>query len=165
MDNNINEELKTVEKTGDSLLVLHHETGTVGIVKGLDDHGEVNRVSPEDLNYDEMLSIERNENSFTEFYSTFYHQLKEPSEFSFFKVTEYEAKQTAVNLQKYMDKATDEEKKELKQYGISIDLVEAHRKPGEGKTAGKGEDDGNNYLYTAEQVGWKLELYAAYNQY
>lgn len=71
-----------------------------------------------------MLSIERNENSFTEFYSTFYQQLKEPSVFSFFKVTEYEAKQTAVDLQKYMHKATDEEKKELKQYEISIDVVE-----------------------------------------
>lgn len=43
MDNNIKEELNTVKKPGDTLLVLHHETGTVGIVKGLGDHGEVNR--------------------------------------------------------------------------------------------------------------------------
>lgn len=156
MDNNINEELKTAEKTSDTLLVLHHETGTVGIVKGLGDNGEVNRVGPEDLSGDEMLSIECNENSFTEFYSTFYHQLKEPSEFSFFKVTEYEAKQTAVNLQKYMDKATDEEKKELKKYEISIDVVEAHRKAGEGKIIGKGEDVGNSYLFKTEQVDWKM---------
>ncbi|WP_312285915.1 DUF3945 domain-containing protein [Chryseobacterium gleum] len=156
MDNNISEELNTVEKTGDTLLVLHHETGTVGIVKGLGENGEVNRVDPEDLNGDEMLTIERNENSFTEFYSAFYHQLKEPSEFSFFKVTEYEAKQTAVNLQKYMDKATDEEKKELKQYEISIDVVEAHRKAGEEKSAGKGESTQNSYLYKADQVDWKM---------
>ncbi|MGN7707944.1 DUF4099 domain-containing protein [Chryseobacterium sp. 22543] len=136
--------------------MLHHETGTVGIIQGLSDNGEVNRVSPEDMNRDEMLSIERNENSFTEFYSTFYHQLKEPSEFSFFKVTEYEAKQTAVNLQKYMDKVTDEEKKDLKQYEISIDVVEAHRKAREGKIIGKGKDAGNRYVYTAEQVDWKM---------
>lgn len=148
--------MNIVERTGDTLLVLHHETGTVGIVKGLDDNGEVNRVGPEDLSGDEMLSIERNENSFTEFYSAFYGQLKEPSEFSFFKVTEYEAKQAAVNLQKYMDKATDEEKKVLKQYEISIDVVEAHRKRGEWKTAGKGEDVRNSYLYKADQVDWKM---------
>ncbi|MDR6464579.1 hypothetical protein [Chryseobacterium sediminis] len=42
MDNNINEELNTVEKIGNILLVLHHETGTVGIVQGLSDNGEVN---------------------------------------------------------------------------------------------------------------------------
>ncbi len=59
MDNNINEKMNTVEKTGYTLLVLHHETGTVGIVKGMDDNGEVNRVGPEDLSGDEMLSIER----------------------------------------------------------------------------------------------------------
>lgn len=156
MDNNINEELKTVEKTGDTLLVLHHETATVGIGKGVGDNGEVNRVSPEDLSGDEMLSIESNEDSFTDFYSAFYRQLKEPSEFSFFKVTEYEAKQTAVNLQKYMDKATDEEKKELKQFEISIDVVEAHRKAREGKKAGKGENTRNSYLYKTEQVDWKM---------
>lgn len=155
MDNNISEELNTVEKTGDTLLVLHHETGTVGIVKGLDDHGEVNRISPEDLSGDEILSIERNENSFTEFYSVFYHQLKEPSEFSFFKVTEYEAKQTAVSLQKYMDKATDEEKKEVKQYEIAIDVVEAYRKL-EARKARKGEDVGTSYLFNVEQVDWKM---------
>lgn len=156
MDNNINEELNPVEKSGDTLLVLHHETGTVGIVKGLGENGEVNRVSPEELNRDEMLSIEHNENSFTEFYSTFYHQLKEPSEFSFFKVTEYEAKQTALNLQKYMDESPNDVKQELKEYEISIDVVEAHRKAEEGKTAGKGEDAGNSYAYKVEQVDWKM---------
>ncbi|KAA2222937.1 DUF4099 domain-containing protein [Chryseobacterium sediminis] len=156
MDNNINEELKTVEKTGDTLLVLHHETGTVGLVKGLGDNGEVNRISPEDLSRDEMLSIERNENSFTEFYSTFYHQLKEPSEFSFFKVTEYEAKQTALKLQKFMDESPNDVKQELKKYEISIDMVEAHRKAGDGKTAGNGEDAGNRYVYTAERMDWKM---------
>ncbi|BFO67384.1 hypothetical protein [Chryseobacterium sp. KCF3-3] len=76
MDSNKNDEWVTVRKTGYTLLVLHHETGTVGI-KGLGEDGEVNRVGPEELNRDEMLSIECNENSFTEFYSTFYHQLKE----------------------------------------------------------------------------------------
>ncbi|BFO67390.1 DUF3945 domain-containing protein [Chryseobacterium sp. KCF3-3] len=156
MDNNKNDEWVTVRKTGDTLLVLHHETGTVGIVKGLGDNGEVNRVSPEDLNPNEMLSIEHNENSFTEFYSTFYHQLKEPLEFSFFKVTEYEAKQTALNLQKYMDEAPNDVKQVLKKYEISIDVVEAHRKAGEGKTAGKGKDAGNSYVYKAEQVDWKM---------
>ncbi|MDR6464592.1 DUF3945 domain-containing protein [Chryseobacterium sediminis] len=156
MDNNINEELNPVEKSGDTLLVLHHETGNVGIVKGLGENGEVNRISPGDLDDDEILSIERSENSFTDFYSTFYNQLKEPSEFSFFKVTEYEAKQTALNLQKYMDEATDDVKQELKKYEISIDVVEAHRKAREGKIIGKGKDTGNRYVYTAEQVDWKM---------
>jgi len=54
MDNNKNDEWVTVRKTGDTLLVLHHETDTVGIVKGLGENGEVNRVSPEELNRDEM---------------------------------------------------------------------------------------------------------------
>lgn len=156
MDNNKNDEWVTVRKTGDTLLVLHHETGTVGIVKGLSDNGEVNRASPEELNPNEMLSIERNENSFTEFYSTFYHQLKEPSEFSFFKVTEYEAKKTALNLQKYMDEAPNDVRQELKKYEISIDVVEAYRKAGEGKAAGKEENAGNSYLFKAEQVDWKM---------
>lgn len=35
MDNNKMMDGGIVKKTGDTLLVLHHETGTVGIVKGL----------------------------------------------------------------------------------------------------------------------------------
>ncbi|WPO89318.1 DUF3945 domain-containing protein [Chryseobacterium sp. HR92] len=155
MDNNKNDEWITIRKTGDTLMVLHHETGTVGILKGLGENGEVNKVSPEDLDGDEMLSIERNENSFTEFYSTFYHQLKEPSEFSFFKVTEYEAKQTALDLQRYMDEAPNDVKQELKKYEISIDVVEAHRKAREGIIS-KGKSAGNSYVYKAEQVDWKM---------
>ena len=97
-----------------------------------------------------------NENSFTEFYSTFYNQLKKPSEFSFFKVTEYEAKQTALNLQKYIDEAPNDVKQILKQYEISIDVVEAHKKAREGKIIGKEKDAGNRYLFKAEQVDWKM---------
>jgi len=89
------------------------------------------------MNLNEMLSIECNENSFTELYSTFYHQLKDPSEFSFFKVTEYEAKQTVLNLQRYMDEAPNDVKQELKKYEISIDVVEVHHRK-------------------AEQLDWKM---------
>ncbi|MDR6464584.1 hypothetical protein [Chryseobacterium sediminis] len=59
MDSNKNIEWVTVRKTGDTLLVLHHETGTVGIVKGLSDNGEVNRVSPEELNRNQRLEMGR----------------------------------------------------------------------------------------------------------
>ncbi|MDR6461601.1 hypothetical protein [Chryseobacterium sediminis] len=78
-----------------------------------------------------IICINQSKNSFTEFYSTFYHQLKDPSEFSFFKVMEYEAKQTALNLRKYIDEAPNGVKQELKKYEISIDVVEVHRMAGE----------------------------------
>lgn len=43
-------------------------------------------------------------------------------------MTEYEAEQTALHLQRYIDDTSDEGKKELKDYEISIESVEAYRR-------------------------------------
>lgn len=155
MDTETNKQLDIIKKKADTLLVLHHRTGTVGIVQGLGEDGELHSVDPRELNNAEIVSIDSNENSFAEFYAGFYHQLKEPEEFSFFKVTEYEAGQTALHLQKYINDSSDEGRRELKEYEISIESVEAYRRVG-GEMKGKGEDASNNYLYKPEQVNWKM---------
>jgi DNA/RNA endonuclease G (NUC1) len=56
-----------------------------------------------------------------------YSRLKSPSDFSFFKVTEYEATQTVKELQEYVNQASKVELQDLKQYEVSIDRVEAHQ--------------------------------------
>lgn len=155
MDTETNEQLDIIKKKADTLLVLHHKTGTVGIVQRLGDDGELHSVHPRELNNAEIVSFDSNENSFAEFYAGFYYQLKEPGKFSFFKVKEYEAGQTALHLQRYIDDSSDEGRSELKEYEISIDSVEAYRRAG-GEMKGKREDPDNNYLYKLKQVNWKM---------
>ncbi|MGH1517079.1 DUF3945 domain-containing protein [Chryseobacterium sp. JK1] len=145
----------SIKKKADTLLVLHHKTGTVGIVQGLGEDGELHKVDPRELNNAEIVSVGSNEDSFAAFYAGFYHQLKEPLEFSFFKVSEYEAGQTALHLQRYIDDSSDGGKRELKDYEISIESVEAYRSSG-GEIKGERGEASNNYLYKPEQVNWKM---------
>ncbi|AZB11652.1 DUF4099 domain-containing protein [Chryseobacterium sp. G0162] len=70
-------------------------------------------------------------------------------------MTEYEAQQTALHFQRYIDDSSDEGRRELNDYEISIESVEAYRRA-EGELKGKREDASNNYLYKPEQVNWKM---------
>lgn len=95
------------------------------------------------------------DHSFTEMFSHFYHQLKDPSEFSFFKITEYEAQQTAVDLQQYINSASAEEKEKLKEYELSIYVVESYRsQPKLDKPLSA--DQKQRYLYDIKQIDWNI---------
>lgn len=110
-----------------TLLVLRHNSNSVGIVQGVENNGNLIDVQPNLTNIDAVMRIDSSEDSFTDFYSDFYHQLKDPSEYSFFKVREFEAHDTAIDLQKYIDCLSDVDRQDLKAYEVSIDAVETAR--------------------------------------
>jgi len=155
MEKGINNESDTVEKLGDTLLVLHHSSSTIGLVQGIDREGNLKEIKPEEKPDGEFVRIESKEDSFTRFFADFYRQLKNPSEFSFFKVTEYEAVQTAQELQQYVKNASEQEKKELRAYEVSIDRIEAHQNQSlRNRVAGTEKRD--PYRYQAEQIDWNV---------
>jgi len=155
MEKEINNEPDTVERLGDTLLVLHHGSSTIGLVQGIDKEGNLKEVQPEDKYAGNLVRIEPKEDSFTRFFADFYRQLKDPSEFSFFKVTEYEAVQTAKELQQYVTNASELEKKELRAYEVSIDRIEAHQNQSLRNTMAGTEKTGP-YRYQAEQIDWNV---------
>jgi hypothetical protein len=107
-----------------TLLVLRHRSNSVGIVQAVSPFGNVIDVEPKP-GVDTIMQINLSESSFTDFYTHFYHQLKNPSEYSFFKVSEYEAHETAIGLQKYIQASSDSERSDLEDYAVSIEAVNA----------------------------------------
>lgn len=93
-----------------TLLLLRHSNNSVDIVQALNQSGNLIDVQPDRNTIDTILRIDYLESSFTDFYTDFYHQLKDPSEYSFFKVREFEAQDTAEALQKYIDGLSDEDR-------------------------------------------------------
>ena len=110
-----------------TLLVLRHSNNSVGIVQAVNPSGNLIDVQPDHNKVDMVMRIDSSESSFTEFYSDFYQQLKDPSEYSFFKVREFEAQETAIGLQKYIDDSSDAERQDLKAYEVAIETVENAR--------------------------------------
>ncbi|WDF45368.1 hypothetical protein PQ459_10715 [Chryseobacterium sp. KACC 21268] len=108
-----------------TLLVLRHSNNSIGIVQGIEHNGNLIDVPPNRNNIDSVMRINSAEDSFTDFYSDFYHQLKDPSEYSFFKVREFEAHDTAIDLQEYIDCLSEVERQDLKAVEVSIEAVNA----------------------------------------
>ena len=59
-----------------TLLVLRHSSNSIGIVQGIENNGNLIDFQPDRSKVDTVLRIDSAEDSFTDFYSDFYHQLK-----------------------------------------------------------------------------------------
>ena len=146
-------------------MVLRHSNNSVGIVQGIQQNGNLIDVQPNCNKVDAVMRIDSSENSFIDFYSDFYHQLKDPSEYSFFKVREFEAHDTAIGLQEYINCLSDVERQDLKAVEVSIEAVESirNKKTIENESSvlktgfSKGSVSSNTssqYRYQIEDVPW-----------
>lgn len=117
----------TANSAVSTLLVLRHRNNSVGIVQEVNQYGNVIDVLPDRSKSDTVIRVESSKDSFMNFYADFYHQLKNPAEYSFFKVREYEAGETAISLQKYVESSSDNERMDLEKYAVSIETVETFR--------------------------------------
>ncbi|WP_445430710.1 DUF3945 domain-containing protein [Chryseobacterium indoltheticum] len=148
-----------------TLLVLRHSNNSIGIVQGIENNGNLIDFQPDRSKVDTVLRIDSLENSFMDFYSDFYHQLKDPSEYSFFKVREFEVHDTAIDLQEYIDCLSEVERQDLKAVEVSIEAVNAIRNKkaieNEPSVLKKGFSNGSltsnsssQYRYQIEDVPW-----------
>lgn len=148
-----------------TLLVLRHSSNSIGIVQGIEHNGNLIDVPPNRNNIDTVMRIDSAESSFMDFYSDFYHQLKDPSEYSFFKVREFEAHDTVIGLQEYINCLSDDERQDLKAAEVSIEAVNAIRNKrtieNEPSVLKKGFSNGSvisnrssQYRYQIEDVPW-----------
>lgn len=144
-----------------TLLVLRHSNNSIGIVQGIEHNGNLIDVQPDHNKVDTVMLIDSAEDSFTEFYSDFYHQLKDPSEYSFFKVREFEAHDTALDLQEYIDCLSEVERQDLKAVEVSIEAVNAIRNKktieNEPSVLKKGLNDGSSMISNRSQYRYQIE--------
>lgn len=113
------QESNELKPATDTLLVLNIHTNQIEMVKGIDKEGNLQKVPPQEKKDNEpLIRVDKHGDLFSNFFSNFYRQLKNPTHFNFFKVSEYDAVYTANDLQKYVDQASPEEKEKLKDYEI-----------------------------------------------
>ncbi|KQK26110.1 hypothetical protein AR438_11050 [Chryseobacterium aquaticum] len=148
-----------------TLLVLRHSNNSIGIVQGIEHNGNLIDVLPNRNMVDTIMRIDSAEDSFMDFYSDFYYQLKDPSEYSFFKVREFEAHDTAIDLQQYINCLSEVERQDLKAVEVSIEAVNAirNKRPIENepsllkKSFSNGSvisNSSSQYRYQIEDVPW-----------
>ncbi|WP_276835249.1 DUF3945 domain-containing protein [Chryseobacterium cucumeris] len=146
------QETGEIKPATDTLLVLNTHTNQVEMVKGVDQEGNLQKVSPLEKNEnDQLIKVDKHGDIFSNFFSNFYRQLKNPTRFNFFKVSEYDAVNTAKDLQKYVDQASPEEKERLKDY----EVLPQHNNNSKNQNTMNNNTENQEYRFQPEQIDWK----------
>ncbi|MCD9855785.1 DUF3945 domain-containing protein [Epilithonimonas sp. JDS] len=152
MEEKAQNENSEVKPVSDTLLVLNKDTNKIEMVKGLDKDGNLQKLPPEKIKDNEQwIRVDKHGDLFSNFFSNFYRQLKNPSQFNFFKVSEYDAVSTAKELQQYVDNASPEDKEVLKAY----EMLPKNTNQLKDHNTMENNTDTQEYRFQPEQIDWK----------
>jgi hypothetical protein len=149
------------DNLSDALLALDKKTKKVQLVNGVDANGNLIKKDSQKKNSNQFIRIDRGGDIFSNFFSNFISQLKNPTEFSFFKISELGAMQTAKELQEYVDKASSKELKTLESYEIIIQNSLTHKNQNKMATKSteaesQAQKESPQYRYQPEQIDWQI---------
>ncbi len=145
------QESNELKPATDTLLVLIFIPIRLKWSKELIKKGICKRFLHKKKDNEQLIRIDKHGDIFSNFFSNFYRQLKNPTHFNFFKVSEYDAVNTAKDLQKYIDQASPEEKEKLKDYEV---LPQYNNNPKNQNTMDNSTDN-QEYRFQPEQIDWK----------
>lgn len=113
------EEKTSPDQLSDILLVLDKEQKKIQAVKGIDKNGKLETVEPDKKNNSAFMRVDKNGDIFSNFFSNFWRQLKDPTRFSFFKVPTNLAVDAADKMQKHLATPTKEGEQLIKKYEVN----------------------------------------------
>jgi hypothetical protein len=118
MNEKISEKTDSPEQLSEILLVLDKEKMKIMAVKGIDEKGKLKTVEPTKKNQNQFMRVDKQGDLFSNFFTNFFSQLKNPTNFSFFNVPSPLAINTAKEMQKQVDHPTPEGDKLMKQHEV-----------------------------------------------
>lgn len=151
MSDPIKDVLKTQEELSDILLVFDKEKKKIMAVKGIDQNGNLETVEPTRKNENQFMRVDKQGDLFSNFFSNFFSQLKNPTNFSFFKIPALLAVDTSKELQKQIDNPTAEGEQLMKQHQIKEDKQKNEINMETAQT----NPETSEYKYKPEQIDWE----------
>ncbi|WP_312554471.1 DUF3945 domain-containing protein [Empedobacter brevis] len=134
----------------DILLVLDKEKMKIQAVKSLDKNGQMETVDPTKKNQNKFMQINKHGDFLSNFFSNFYNQLKNPTNFAFFKVPDSVAIEKAKEFQKHFNHPISENEKEVFQYEIIPNAFQQNHSKNNNMETEKTE-----YRFNPEQIDWE----------
>ncbi|MBS7321214.1 MAG: DUF3945 domain-containing protein [Myroides sp.] len=143
------------EQLSDILLVLDKEKMKIQAVKSIDENGNMKTVDPTKKNQNQFLRVDKHGDFFSNFFSNFFSQLKNPTNFSFFKVPEPIALDKAKELQKQVDNPTPDGEKVMKEHELKTSGLDNSKQENKNDMATtQTTATANEYRYKPEQIDW-----------
>jgi hypothetical protein len=143
---------KLGEQFSDVLLVFDTNKKEIRAVNGIGKDKELQTVIPDKKNESQFLRVDKQGDLFSNFFSNFYRQLKDPTHFIFFRVPENQAIHIAERMQKEVDKPTKMGGKQFEHHQIKLDYKPENKNNMETKQSMPVVGE---YRYKLEQIDWK----------
>ena len=143
------------EQLSDILLVLDKKKMKIQAVKSIDENGKMETVDPTKKNQNQFMRVDKSGDFFSNFFSNFFSQLKNPTNFSFFKVPAPVAVEKAQEMQKQVDKPTPEGEKIMKEHEVKIEQQSDKKQVNQNNMATtQTTQEASEYRYKPEQIDW-----------
>lgn len=149
---------KAQESSGqlhDILLVLDKERMKIKAVKDIDENGKMKTVSPINKNENQFVRIDKHGDFISNFVSNFLSQLKDPTQFIFFKIPAKQAIEKALRFQEQINNPTSLGKKTMEEHEIKFDrnLNNEIKKQNQMEKS-QTPTESNEYRFQTEQIDW-----------
>jgi hypothetical protein len=147
---------RSPEQLSEILLVLDKEKKKIQAVKGIDENGKLETIDPTKKNQNQFMKVDKQGDFVSNFFTNFFSQLKNPTNFSFFKVAAPLAIDMAKEMQKLIDKPTPEVEQLMKQFELKTESQQDYKQ--ENKNSMKTTQtpsETSEYRYKSEQIDWK----------
>lgn len=156
MSDQVVDKQKLPEQLSEILLVLDKEKKKILAVKGIDENGKMETVEPNKKNQNQFMRVDRHGDLFSNFFTNFFSQLKDPTKFSFFKVPAPLAINTAKEMQEHLDRPTPEGKQLMERHQLISEPEQNHKNKNQGimETTQTTTEPGA-YRYKPEQIDWE----------
>lgn len=143
------------EQLSDILLVLDKEKMKIQAIKSIDENGKIETVDPTKKNQNQFMRVDKSGDFFSNFFTNFFSQLKNPTNFSFFKVPAPIAVEKAQEMQKQVDKPTPEGEKIMKEHEVKIKQQSDKKQVNQNNMATtQTTQEASAYRYKPEQIDW-----------
>ncbi|MGO1595810.1 MAG: DUF3945 domain-containing protein [Sphingobacterium sp.] len=143
------------EQLSDILLVLDKEKMKIQAVKSIDENGKMETVEPTKKNQNQFMRVDKSGDFFSNFFSNFFSQLKNPTNFSFFKVPAPLAVEKAEEIQKQVDKPTPEGEKVMKEHEVKTEPQQDKQENQNNMATVQTTPEASEYRYKPEQIDWE----------
>jgi len=151
MTNPITESQKD-DQLSDILLVLDKEKMKIQAVKSIDKDGNLETISPSKRHQSEFMRVDKHGDIVSNFLSNFWRQLKDPTRFTFFKVSADEAVDKAKEFQKQVDQPTPEGEMEMKKHEIKTEPKPENKYD---MATTQTTPETSEYRFKSEQIDWE----------
>lgn len=143
------------EQLSDIMLVLDKQKNKIQAVTGIDDYRKLKTANPTKENQSQFMRVDKHGDLFSNFFSNFLRQLKDPTNFSFFKVPINEAVEKAKEMQKKVDKPTPEGEEEMNKNVIKPNTEKEHKQVNQNNMEkSQTPTESNEYRFQTEQIDW-----------